>query len=121
MRFRLRDYMKLAQLYLNGGTWNGRRIVSAKRVRRSTQPRYAIGRVSAPNYGYLWWMGEYQYAGRTLPYYFAAGNGGQISLAIPDLDLVVAAFGGNYSDPSGQTTSRDLIPQYVLPAILAAP
>jgi len=116
MRFRLRDYMKLAQLYLNGGTWNGRRIVSAEWVQRSTQPRYAMGRTW--KYGYLWWMGEYQYGGRTLPYYFAAGNGGQISLAIPDLDLVVAAFGGNYSDASGQTTSRDVIPQYVLPAIL---
>ena len=116
MRFRLRDYMKLAQLYLNGGTWNGRRIVSAEWVQRSTQPRYAMGRTW--KYGYLWWMGEYQYGGRMLPYYFAAGNGGQISLAIPDLDLVVAAFGGNYSDASGQTTSRDVIPQYVLPAIL---
>jgi len=121
MRFRLRDYMKLAQLYLNGGTWNGRRIVSAEWVQRSTQPRYAIGRVSAPNYGYLWWMGEYQYAGRTLPYYFAAGNGGQISLAIPDLDLVVAAFGGNYADRSATKTTGELIPHYVLPAILAAP
>jgi CubicO group peptidase (beta-lactamase class C family) len=118
MRFRLRDYMRLAQLYLNGGTWNGRRIVSAEWVKRSTQPRYAIGRVSAPNYGYLWWMGEYQYAGRTLPYYFAAGNGGQISLAIPDLDLTVAAFGGNYADRSATKTTGELIPQYVLPAIV---
>jgi hypothetical protein len=66
-------------------------------------------------------MGEYQYAGRTLPYYFAAGNGGQISLAIPDLDLVVAAFGGNYADRSATNTTGELIPQYVLPAILATP
>jgi len=115
MRFRPRDYTKLAQLYLNGGTWNGRRIVSADWVRRSTEPRYSIG--STKNYGYLWWMGDYPYRGRTVRYYFAAGNGGQISLAIPELDLVVTALGGNYADRSGQTTTRELIPQYVLPAI----
>jgi CubicO group peptidase (beta-lactamase class C family) len=55
--------MKLAQLYLNGGTWKGRRIVSAEWVKRSTEPRYAIGRAGVRNYGYLWWMGEYQYGG----------------------------------------------------------
>lgn len=85
------------------------------RARRSTKPRYPMGQTW--KYGYLWWMGEYRYGGRTLPYYFAAGNGGQISVAIPALDLVVAAFGGNYADRSAQTTSRELIPQYVLPAV----
>jgi hypothetical protein len=39
-------------------------------------------------------------------------------MATPDLDLVVAAFGGNYSEAAGRKTSSDLIPQYVLPAIL---
>lgn len=115
MRFRLRDYMKLAQLFLNGGTWNGRRIVSADWVRRSTQPRYPMGSVF--KYGYLWWMGEYQYQGRPVRYYFAAGNGGQISMAIPDLDLAVATFGGNYSEAASLKTTRDLIPGYVLPAV----
>jgi CubicO group peptidase (beta-lactamase class C family) len=115
MRLRLRDYLKLAQLYLNGGTWNGRRIVSAEWVRRSTQPRYPMGPTS--RYGYLWWIGEYPYGGRTLHYYFAAGNGGQISLAIPDLDLAVAAFGGNYADRSVPTTTRELIPKHVLPSV----
>ena len=31
-----RDYMKLAQLMLNGGTWKGRRIVSEEWAGRST-------------------------------------------------------------------------------------
>ncbi len=117
MRFRLRDYMKLAQLFLNGGTWNGRRIVSDDWVRRSTQPRYPMGAVF--KYGYLWWMGEYPYRGRTLQYYFAAGNGGQISMAIPALDLAIGTFGGNYSEAAGLKTTKELIPAYVLPAVAA--
>jgi CubicO group peptidase (beta-lactamase class C family) len=115
MRFRLRDYMKLAQLYLSGGIWNGKRIVTADWVRRSTEPRYPMGPVW--RYGSLWWMGEYRYGARMVRYYFAAGNGGQVSLAIPDLDLVVAAFGGNYADRSSSRTVRELVPAYVLPAI----
>jgi CubicO group peptidase (beta-lactamase class C family) len=117
MRFRLRDYMKLAQLFLNGGTWNGQRIVSEDWVRRSTQPHYPMGPVF--KYGYLWWMGEYPYRGRTLQYYFAAGNGGQISMAIPALDLAIATFGGNYSEAAGLKTTKELIPGYVLPAVAA--
>jgi CubicO group peptidase (beta-lactamase class C family) len=70
---------------------------------------YPMGPTS--RYGYLWWMGEYPSGGRTLHYYLAAGNGGQISLAIPDLDLAVAAFGGNSGDRSAPTTMGELIPK----------
>jgi CubicO group peptidase (beta-lactamase class C family) len=115
-RFRLRDFMKLGQLYLNGGTWHGRRVVSEAWVRRSTEPRYPMG--SQARYGYLWWWTEYPYAGRTVQAYFATGNGGQIVVVIPALDLVVAANGGNYNDAAGAQTLRDLIPRYILPAVL---
>src|SRR6185503_4166083 len=38
-RFLARDFMKMAQLYANGGTWNGRRIVSEAWVRESGPPK----------------------------------------------------------------------------------
>lgn len=114
-RFRPRDFMKLGQLYLNGGTWNGRRILSEEWVRRSAAPRVSIGR---SKYGYLWWQWEYPYAGRTLRAYSASGNGGQYVMVVPELDLVVAAFGGNYNDAGGWTSATDLIPRLILPAVL---
>ena len=116
-RFRLRDFMKLGQLYLNGGTWNGRRIVSEEWVRRSIDPRYPMG--SRARYGYLWWTLEYPHAGRTVHTYFASGNGGQYVMVIPELDLVIGAWGGNYNDRANWQTVTDLIPKYILPAVAA--
>ena len=115
MRFRLRDFIKLGQLYLDGGTWHGKRVVTADWIKRTTAPRYPM--YGPLKYGYLWWMREYMYEGRALPTYFASGNGGQIVMVIPDLDMVIAGYAGNYNErAAGELTGR-LIPQYVLPAV----
>ena len=113
--FTLRDFAKLGQLYLNGGTWNGRRIVSADWVKGTTVPRYRMSR--RLRYGNLWWMIQYPYKGGTVDAYFASGNGGNESLVIPALDLVIAVFGGNYNEDAGWSMVADLIPNYILPAI----
>lgn len=68
-------------------------------------------------YGYLWWIIEYPYKGRTVRAYFAAGNGGQIVMGIPDLDLVIAFYGGNYNDPSLFIPQNVYVPEYILPAV----
>jgi CubicO group peptidase (beta-lactamase class C family) len=113
-RFRPRDFMKLGQLYLDGGTWRGRRILSEEWVRQSTAPRYALG--TATRYGYQWWLREYPYAGRTVQAFYASGNGGQFVVVIPELDLVIAVYGGNYNERAGGLMIADLIPRYILPA-----
>jgi CubicO group peptidase (beta-lactamase class C family) len=48
-----RDFMKLGQLMLNGGTWEGRRILSQDFVARASSPLYKIGE---RGYGYLWFV-----------------------------------------------------------------
>jgi CubicO group peptidase (beta-lactamase class C family) len=115
---RTRDFLKFGQLYLNGGTWGGRRIMSQEWVTRSIAPRYTIGRANYLNYGYLWWSREYAYLGRTVRVYSALGNGGQVVMFIPELDLVIATTGGNYSDPTTTLMTDELIPRYILPAVL---
>jgi CubicO group peptidase (beta-lactamase class C family) len=109
-----RDFMKLGQVVLNGGTWNGRRIVSREWASRATAPLVDLrGR----KYGYLWWTLEYPYKGRTIRAFFAGGNGGQIVMGIPELDLLVAFYAGNYSDPVLYKIQEEFVPQYILPAI----
>ncbi|HXO85277.1 MAG TPA: serine hydrolase [Gemmatimonadales bacterium] len=114
-RFTTRDFAKWAQLMVSNGRWNGKQLVSADWVRRSTAPLRNLS--AAQQYGYLWNSAEYPYNGRKVRAYFAAGNGGQISMGIPELDLVIVFTGGNYADPALFRPQRQFVPLYILPAI----
>ena len=56
-------------------------------------------------------------SGRNIRAYFASGNGGQIAMAIPDLDLVLGFYAGNYNDVGGATARNIYVPKYILPAV----
>ena len=112
-----RDFAKLAQLMLNDGRWKGKQIVSAEWVRRSTAPLRDL--TPSQQYGYLWNSVAYDYNGRKIRAFFAGGNGGQVSMAIPDLDLVIAFTGGNYADAATFRAQRTFVPEYLLPAVTA--
>jgi len=109
-----RDFMKLGQLMLDGGAWNGQRILAREFVDRASSPLHDL---SGIQYGYLCWNIEYPYKGRKLRAFFAAGNGGQAVMVIPELDLVIAIYAGNYSDRTGIHVQQDLVPSYILPAV----
>ena len=113
-KFLPRDFMKLGQVHLNGGIWNGRRIFSPDWSRRATSHKINIG---TRKYGYLRWINEYPYKGRNLQAYFAAGNGGQIVMSVPELDLLVAFYAGNYNDAGGLKAQNEYVPNYILSAI----
>lgn len=114
-RFLPRDFMKLAQLHVNGGTWNGRRVLTQEWVRSSTSPRYKFSETSRASYGYLWWVYDYPYKGRTMRAYFASGLGWQYAIGIPELDLVIGFYAGNYLDDL--PLHSDYIPKWILPAV----
>jgi CubicO group peptidase (beta-lactamase class C family) len=115
--FLARDFMKFGQLMLNGGMWHGHRILSREFVTRASAPLYHLW---GWKYGYLWWRLDYPYKNRTIPAFFAGGSGGQVVIVIPDLDLVIAAFGGNYFSPGGWYVQLNLTPQFLLPAVREA-
>jgi CubicO group peptidase (beta-lactamase class C family) len=69
------------------------------------------------HYGYLWWVTDYPYKDRTVRAFFAGGNGGQVVMSIPELDLVIAFYGGNYGDRGTLVPQRVYVPEYILPAI----
>jgi len=102
IRLRPRDFLKMGQLYLDGGVWNGQRIISEDWVRGSAGPQASINR--SDDYGFAWWRSTYEVNGRAIETYSAAGNGGQNLFVVPELDLVVMINAGNYSD--GRTVVR---------------
>jgi CubicO group peptidase (beta-lactamase class C family) len=112
-----RDFMKLGQLMLDGGMWHGKRVLDADFAKRAGSPLHDLNNIQ---YGYLWWNIEYPYKDRKLRAYFAGGNGGQLVLVVPDLDLVVATYGGNYADRVSFVLQQEYVPQYILPAVREA-
>lgn len=76
------DMAKIGQLFLNGGTWNGSRIVSEKWIAESTSEKSRWKQRNLP-YGYLWWLGEDNG-------YAAMGDGGNIIYVDPKERMVVA-------------------------------
>lgn len=114
IRWLPRDFMKLGQLYLDHGTWKGRRVVSADWVRRASSPLVHIGE---RGYGYQWWVQDYPYRDGEVRVFYAGGNGGQVVAVAPRLDLVVAFYGGNYSDAILYKSQNVLFPKYILEAV----
>lgn len=118
MNLLLRDFAKLGQLMLDGGTWQGRRIVSRELAARAASPLYNLRKIY---YGYLWWIEEYPYKERTVRTFSARGAGGQTVTVVPELDLVVATFAGNFSSRKGMgAASTEPIPRIILPAVREA-
>jgi CubicO group peptidase (beta-lactamase class C family) len=110
-----RDFMKLGQLMLNGGTWQGRRILGKEFVARATSRLYHLRNIY---YGYQWWGIDFPYKDRTVSAYYAGGAGGQGVVVVPELDLVAANFGGSYAaGRGGLRFFAEFVPRYVLPAV----
>jgi CubicO group peptidase (beta-lactamase class C family) len=113
--FTTRDFMKLTQLFLNDGKWEGKQIVSSEWARKSSA---ALRNLSPrQTYGYLWNSVAYDYKGLKLHAFFPGGNGGQVYIGIPELNLLIAFTGGNYADSVLFRSQREFVPQDILPAV----
>lgn len=122
---RPRDQLKLGQLYLNGGIWNGKRIVSRNWVTESTTahshfpPAFSLGQKH--EYGYGWHIHDLTSGTKTFRVYAAEGNGGQFVIVIPELDMVVQISGGSYSEfAQWYKWELELVPQFIIPAAIPA-
>jgi len=106
LRMTPRDLARIGQLMLNRGAWDGKPVVPAEWIARSTTPVVPIDDARA--YGYQWYMGR---TGEG--YWNAAGNGGQRLYIVPRFQLVVAITAGNYDTPDqwkpGVSVMRDVV------------
>ncbi|MDD3413780.1 MAG: serine hydrolase [Lachnospiraceae bacterium] len=76
------DLAKIGQLYLNGGIWKEKQIISTKWINESTKEHSRWGEQS---YGYLWWViDEKEHA------YAAMGDGGNVIYINTKKELVVS-------------------------------
>lgn len=79
------DLLKIGEMMMDVGEYNGRQIVSKAWILESVQV-YTRSNYNPYNYGYMWWrrpVGKYQL-------FFAWGNGGQYIMMLPELDTVIS-------------------------------
>lgn len=90
-----RDLAKIWLLFMRDGQWDGRRVLTPEWVRSSVAPAVEVAPApNAPKYGLKWWL----YPHPTDPSRFVwsgSGFGGQVPMALPDLDLIVVFYGWN--------------------------
>lgn len=114
LHLRPRDMAKIGQVMLNGGIWDGRRIVSEDWVRETS--RRHLTNPEDPDYALHWWCGDFHYRGRSTFLYMASGHGGQKIYVIPEFDMVVVLTHQVFDNPFGELNNLVLMGQYVLPA-----
>lgn len=121
------DMLKIGELILNNGIYNGKRIVSAKWVEQMTQKitlieefsnvRISKNKQAIPQptyYGYMWYNEQVKTEKLNYNLIFASGNGGQYIMVVKELDLVVV-FTGNSYNSSKSKLPFDVMIKYVLP------
>jgi CubicO group peptidase (beta-lactamase class C family) len=83
------DYARFGLLFLHGGEWNGRRIVSQDWVRAATGADTTTD--PAEQYQYFWWV-DLERPGR----FYALGNLGQYIYVAPDADAIIVRNGRDW-------------------------
>jgi len=106
--------VKLGNLWLQGGKWNGEQIIDPEWLRGATVAQSSGGMPCGERYGWQFWVS----AATGYPGYFANGFGGQYIYVVPALDIVVAIS----SDPDvDHGINRRIVADSIVPAIVDAP
>lgn len=112
--YRSRDLLRLIQLCLNHGQWNGKQLISSEWIDKATSPK--VQARENVKYGYLFWLNPF---GKDQQYdaYYMSGNGGNKLVAIPELDLTVVITATNYGNRKMHQYTDELMNAYIVPAM----
>lgn len=109
------DMLKLGELYLQEGNWNGRQVISPAWVRAATTPVTTSTAAAPPPYGYMWWTFELSNGHHA---FAASGSYGNLVLVVPDFRLVLAVSsrpGGPHPIGAGLDALQPLMDYVILP------
>jgi CubicO group peptidase (beta-lactamase class C family) len=116
LSLRPRDWAKIGQLALNRGAWQGRQLVSASWIAKST-----TAQVRAPEqylYGFQWWIGRSPSGnGRVVTWTAAVGFNGQKIIVIPALDMVVV-LNASHESKDMVAPDIDLLEEHIIAAVV---
>ncbi len=114
-----RDMIKLGQLVLDKGKWNGRQIVSENWIAEATKMHFHFDKRywgELDGYGYLFWQRTLVSNGESFSSIIALGYGGQYIVIIPALHTVIAITSW-FPEDKGWQFPLQFIERYLLPTL----
>lgn len=114
------DFAKFGRLYLNNGNWDGKLVVPADWVAKSTRPDTSlysadyypdefIFKSGDGYYGYLWWGIRREESNFD---FVALGNHGQFIYVSPQKNLIIVRNGESYGEFGGAQGWLDMFYQF---------
>jgi len=113
---RSRDLLKLGQILLDGGRWNGTQVLPEAFVTAMVSPHATVGD-DRGDYGYLVWLPTYTVGGRPMKAIAMAGTGGNKVVIVPELEAVVVVTTTNYNVRNPHGLADTLIAEHALAAL----
>jgi len=114
LRLRPIDMQKFGVLYLSGGLWRGRPLISRRWVERSFSPWNRSRPASRdPDYGWFWWTYP---NGSSWSTHAAMGWKGQ-RIAVLLRQRIVVTMTANIEDGGANAVFNDLVDRFVLPSV----
>src|SRR5262245_31979588 len=119
LRMRAPDLVRVGQVVLAGGAWQGKQIVPQAWLQQSTTP---VVTIEGPfRYGWHWYLSDVAIGSpsRSERMISGIGWGGQRLVLVPALDLAVAMNAGNYRKPGieQRRIATALLNELILPAV----
>ncbi len=94
------DMLKLGQMMLQKGEYNGKRILSEDWIKEATTPNL-VTYENIGHYGMHWWVSKINSKedfSESNSFYFALGFGGQYIIVLPKTNMVIAVTSDIYDD-----------------------
>jgi CubicO group peptidase (beta-lactamase class C family) len=114
---RSRDLWKLGQLYLDGGSYQGKKIISSEWVKQSLQAHASMDEEAGVEYGYLWWLMQFQVKEKTWKSVSMNGSGGNTVQVFPEQKVVVVITTTNYNERQPHRITAKLLMEKILPLL----
>jgi len=118
-----RDMVKLGQLAMNKGKWNGEQLIPEAFIAKATdrifytdddyEVHYGGKDVSKQGYGYFWWSADLKSGNKNYFSASAQGGYGQFIILIEELDLMVVFTAHDNDTNYLQLTAERILPAFI--------
>lgn len=115
------DLIKIGQLMLDNGNWNGEQLISSDWIAQMKQPYVEIDEERNIKYGYLTWIYSFEVNNKNdvnnkkVTAWAAAGNGGNYLWIVPELNLTAVVTSTAFNQSYMHKQSQEIFTEYVLP------